>query len=254
MRELKLSESVALNFINVARKSIEIPALKAEIALGNMTVSKARKIVPVLNLENQSEWIEKAKALPQRKLEKEVARIAPKAGVPEKVNYLTEDRLHLSLSVGEKLMQKLRRIQDLESQRKKQAVSLEEAMDVLSDLYLQKNDPLEKAKRAQHRTQKAVHHSTPRPTHQPALYPAPKQTLSSVARQINRVAITAALKHQINLRDNAQCTYVDYKGDRCNSRRWLDIHHIKPISCGGTNVIDNLATLCFAHHKIVHQT
>src|SRR4051794_31056093 len=57
---LKLSESTALNFINVARKSVEVPALKQEIEAGNLSVSKARKIVPVLTSENQAEWIEKA--------------------------------------------------------------------------------------------------------------------------------------------------------------------------------------------------
>lgn len=74
---LKLSESTALNFINVARKAVQVPALKEAIQQGNLSVCKARKIVPVLTTQNQAEWIEKAKTLPTRKLEKEIAKVAP---------------------------------------------------------------------------------------------------------------------------------------------------------------------------------
>ena len=42
---LKLSESVAYIFINVARKSRQVPQLKEEIRRGNISVSKAKKIV-----------------------------------------------------------------------------------------------------------------------------------------------------------------------------------------------------------------
>src|SRR5262249_48620973 len=76
---LKLPEGTAYNFINVARKAREVPALKAAIAASDLSVGKARRIVSVLTLENQDEWIEKAKNLSQRSLEKEVARVNPSA-------------------------------------------------------------------------------------------------------------------------------------------------------------------------------
>ena len=63
VHDLKLSESVALNFINVARKSVQVPELKAEIEAGSFCVSKARKIVSVITPENKTDWIEKAKTL-----------------------------------------------------------------------------------------------------------------------------------------------------------------------------------------------
>src|SRR5947208_1908843 len=57
MRILKLTESVAFNFIVVARKAKEVPELKAVINSGMLSVSKARKITPVINKQNQSEWL-----------------------------------------------------------------------------------------------------------------------------------------------------------------------------------------------------
>ena len=50
---LGLSPEVAYTFINVARKTKEVPALKEEIKQGTITVSKAKRISPVLNGANQ---------------------------------------------------------------------------------------------------------------------------------------------------------------------------------------------------------
>ena len=78
VQALGLSESVAANFVTVARKAREVPVLHEAIQSGALTVSKARKITPVLTLQNHDEWIEKAKSLSTRKLEEEVARVAPR--------------------------------------------------------------------------------------------------------------------------------------------------------------------------------
>src|SRR4051812_48212484 len=77
VKGLKLSEANASNFITVARKSKTVPELKQAIAAGEITVSKARKITPVITKQNQAHWIEMAKILPKQKLEKEVAKVMP---------------------------------------------------------------------------------------------------------------------------------------------------------------------------------
>jgi hypothetical protein len=45
---LKLSKSQSYSFMTVCRKSKEVPELKKEIESGGLTLSKARRIVPVL--------------------------------------------------------------------------------------------------------------------------------------------------------------------------------------------------------------
>jgi len=75
VEELDLTEHIALNFIKVARKAREIPELKKEIQKGNLSVSKARKITSVIKKENFPVWLEKLKTLPQKELEKEVAKM-----------------------------------------------------------------------------------------------------------------------------------------------------------------------------------
>ncbi|MBW7877197.1 MAG: HNH endonuclease, partial [Candidatus Cloacimonetes bacterium] len=53
------------------------------------------------------------------------------------------------------------------------------------------------------------------------------------------------------LRDKGRCSFEKY-GRRCNRRRFLNIHHIKPVKDGGQNTVDNLATLCETHHIYLH--
>lgn len=147
VQALGLSESVTSNFITVARKARETPMLQSAIRNGTLPVSKARKITPVLTLENQAEWIEKAKILSSRKLEEEVARIAPREAPPERMKVIAEDRVELRLGISKTVQDKLKRVQDLESQRAARAVRLEETLEALLDVYLESKDPVKRAER-----------------------------------------------------------------------------------------------------------
>jgi hypothetical protein len=71
---LKLSEDTSYNLIAVARKSCEVPALKEAIRSGATTISKARKVISVINKENQDAWLTLLAHAPARVIEKEVAR------------------------------------------------------------------------------------------------------------------------------------------------------------------------------------
>ena len=72
----------------MARKTSEVPALKAEIKRGSITVSKARKMTSVLNALNQDHWLKLARESSSRTIEKHVALISPKTAVREKANYI----------------------------------------------------------------------------------------------------------------------------------------------------------------------
>lgn len=219
---LKLSESVAYTLITLARKSREIPELKTKIEAQAIPITQARLIAPILNQSNQDEWIAKAETLSKRALEKEIKKTFPEKCVRETSRYVSENRIELKLGVNEGLMEKLKRIQDLVSQSTGQAATLEEALDQMAELFLAKKDPVQKARRAT--------------KHVP-----------------ERVLKGAALRHEINQRDGGQCTFSDSAGKRCEERRWLDVHHIKPRGHGGQDVLENLATLCRAHHQILHK-
>jgi hypothetical protein len=153
-QELQLTEAIAYGFIQVARKSREIPELKKAICEGDLTVSKAKRVVSVLTPKNQDTLLNMAKTLPKRQIEKEVAEINPKAAVPERTRYVTEERLELRVGLSETAMRQLKRAQDLLSSKKRRAVSLEDVLEAMTEEYLDRHDPIEKAKRAQNREQR----------------------------------------------------------------------------------------------------
>ncbi|MGE3759068.1 MAG: HNH endonuclease, partial [Pseudobdellovibrionaceae bacterium] len=128
-------------------------------------------------------------------------------------------------------------IQDLLSQETKRPASLEDALDEMANLYLEKKDPVRKAERAQKRKsagrQKVV-------------------TGRSHSKSPQRKKLSAETKHALNLRDGRQCTEMGPSGQRCENRRWLDYHHIIPISAGGADELENLVTLCRGHHEARH--
>ena len=265
-RSLGLSESVAYNFITVARKASEVPELREKLQTQEMTLSNAKTIAPILNSANQEKWLEAASTLSKRELEKELAKEFPERSVQETTRYVAEERMELKLGISEALLKKLKRVQDLES--KNSAASLEQALEAMADSYLAKNDPLEKAKRARQLFPECVWKVLiPSFTRSDGLEMAPendlrhpyenhRQFLGLSKHTPGRVnpnprVIPAHLKHSVQTRDQAQCTHSK-SGKRCQERRWLDIHHIEPLAQGGETTLNNLTLLCKAHHQMLH--
>lgn len=237
-QNLGLSEDLACSYINISRKSREVPALKSAIADGSITISKANRLTRVMNQENQKHWLEVAKTSSKRALEKLVASENPRAAVVEKINYVSADRLEMQVGISEKLMIQLRRAQDVISQKKRRPVSLEEVIDVICADYLRREDPLEKAERqlAKGKLRDTV--------------PQQPQRLSGPGRI--RPPIPSATRHLLTLSSNSQCVYRLPNGKRCVERRFLEIHHVRPLSEGGGHDIENLQILCSAHHQHQH--
>lgn len=226
---LSLSEAVAYNFICVARKARAVPELKEAIARGALSVSKARKITPVLTNENKTEWLEKAVNLSQRDLEREIARAQPRPLPVDRIKYVTGERLELRMGISEEIFEKLKYARDLTSQRSREPATLEATLEAALNCYLEKHDPVRKAQRA--------------------------RKSEPVARQVTegeRPAIPAAVFHAVNTRDGWRCAFV-YNGERCRERRFLEIHHKLPLARGGEHSVDNLITLCAKHHKYHHR-
>jgi hypothetical protein len=231
---LGISESVAYNLISVCRKAREVPELKSGLRDGTITLSNARKVAPLLSPENKGEWLKKAQDLSARQLEKEVARVRPETAAPEKVKYVSGSRTQLQVGLSEQDLLELRRAQDLLCQSRGRSVSLEEVIVALTKEYLKRKDPVERAKR--HRVKKGAEIN--------ALPAAPSY---------GREPLPAAVRHQINFRDQGRCAHTNDRGERCSQTRWLEIHHVQPVSQGGPNTPDNLITLCSEHHGWVHR-
>jgi len=310
VESLQFSEHRALNFISVARLCKKVPELQKEIEDG-LGISKARKLSAVLTPDNKTEWFLKAKSLSQKLLEREVSAVCPKELVHESSRYVAKDRLKLILGISEEGFETLKRVLDLESQRQKKAVSIEDALSEMMEIYLEKRDPLRKAKQITMRKVEAISEkkrtlkpdqnlkptvsnctkssiscvqekekraidgpfslssSSLTPLNQVSQIPSRKkfETLfrlesskngkSFVARRVKRFTretIPAAVQHQVLLRDQGTCQFpTKTSGNHiCGQKRWIHLHHIVPVAKGGPNTLENLSTLCSAHHKLIH--
>lgn len=264
VQRLQLSESQTSGFITVARKSQEVPLIKKSIEKGTLTVSKAKRITSVITTDNQDHWIELASTSTQKKVEREVALAQPEKMITEKTTYINPlipigekvslkqncPKIKLELGLSEKTMIQLRRAQDILSQKKKQPVNLEKTLEALLETYLLKYDPVEKAKRQESRGKLNKNSKATQKQH--SLRNAEKVGPSNNKIVNTRPALPAQLKHSIYLKAGGQCMAKNPNGERCEQRRFLEIHHTQPLSQGGRNHIDNLTLLCSGHHSVCH--
>jgi hypothetical protein len=144
---LGLSEAQAYNYIAVARKAVEVPALKAAVESGEITISKARRITSVINEENQEKWLCLAQDLTQRQLEKEVATAHPLQAAPESTRFINDSVLEMRVNVNEATFLMLERVKEILREKHQSAVSSDQALKALCGEFLGKHDPVVKAER-----------------------------------------------------------------------------------------------------------
>lgn len=227
-RALKFSRAQCFYFKSVAEKSEVIPEIKDAILQGELTLSQARRIVPVVNQENSKHWIDQAKNLSQVELEKMISEHNPNAHpVKERIKPVAKDTSELRISVDKETEENLKALQDILSQKLSRAASLTETMAWMSRVCREKFDPIEKAKRAISSRKQ----NEPKPGRRP---------------------IPQDVKHEVVTRDKNQCTYVSREGRRCSQKRWLHFHHEKEVRMGGLNTASNLKLLCSTHHRMLH--
>lgn len=232
-QELRLTESVAYNFINVGRKVRHPSRLRSAIRDGELSVTKARKMTAVMTAENEAQWAERAKKLSTRELEKTVVRERPLEACPPRVRYMTSKSVQLIVTLSEETMLKLRELEHLA-----EADAAVVLTRLIADAY-EKRSPERKARRAMVKKGR--------------MSPVEKEREPKTADGERR-AVPASVKHQVILRDGRRCSLRHPKtGRRCQSRRYLQLHHRKPVSEGGRHEVENLTTLCAIHHREWHR-
>jgi hypothetical protein len=249
-RALKLSRAQAFYFKTVADKSEEVPEIKSAVIQGELTLSQARRIAPVVTKENHEQWIEKAKALPQKELEREVTAVNPKAHVQEKIRPVAKELSELKVPVDRETEENLEMLREILSQKCGKAATLAEVIAWAAETTREKFDPVRKAQRSRRISSGNAGNSKPqRQTDQPKGHSV---LLEHQTVQAGRQPIPASVKHPVALRDGMQCAHVSSDGRRCEQKRWLQLHHQVAVKNGGLNTIQNLQTLCQMHHRFVH--
>ncbi len=246
---LELSEANAYALIQVMRKSREVPELKQEISVGNLTISKARRIVPVLSSENKREWVEKAKSLPKAQLEREVAQVSGEIPKAEFLKPISQDRSRLRVDLSEGTASDLRRAQVIASSSKRKNLTLEEVLADALQFYLQHKDPVRKKMGPSSRLNKEGREFQINKRESVTLPSAP--TRRKGPKLVSR-RIPEPMKRAVWSRDEAQCQFHSKTGKVCGEVRHLEIHHARAWAMGGGHEAYNLTLRCRAHHQQWH--
>lgn len=238
---LKLDDAIAYALITIARKSATVPQLERAIVEKRLTASKASRIVSVLTPSNANELIQFAQNHTKSEVEFEMARRNPKAASRNRAKPISGEFVELQVTIKKETLEKLKRVESLLAQ-KGQDSGWGNLLDQALDQYIEKHDPVKKAERAQKRK----------------LGPGrvklkPIVEKPSFTAYQKRTPLTAEQKHAVFARDQGRCTHMGSNSHRCNSDRWIQVHHIIPVSQGGTNALENLTTLCSFHHDLAHQ-
>jgi hypothetical protein len=287
VRDLGLSESTTCDIINVARTAKIVPQLKEQLEQGLGGISKLRKICPVLkkaHAENKpeeiAEWLKKTVTMCTREIEKEVAKVSPAPRRKESIRRIDENTSSLNINLSDEERKLLEKAQNLSSSKNKSCQNMTETIVQALQEFVEKHDPVKKAERQKERQQKKE--SAAQAVEQPSVTEDGKGTKSitetdasknesvtdanpevdktetvtndkSETEKTGRQSISAAIIHEVNLRDGGQCTYVSPDGRRCECSRFLHLHHVKPVALGGENTVENLITICAAHHRLIHE-
>jgi len=239
---LMLSEANSYTYTQIAKKAKEIPALKTEIEKGNLEISKARRILPVITEENHATWIEKAETLTRVELEKEILKENPEVPLKESVRRLTKNRVSLKLSLTDEDFRLLQRLKTL-----LKSASYEEALSKAVKELIQRKDPLKKAERVMRKKSEA-----PQSSGEFILGELIPGSKGGVVRIAKRTPIPASIRHQVFLRDQGKCCYRGVDGRVCHSSHFIEIHHIKAVARNGSHSLENLTSLCATHHRYHH--
>ena len=144
---LSLSESQAHQFISVMRKAQIVPKLKEAIKNGEISLPKAALITPELNASNQELWLAKAKSLNTREIKLELLKNSPTPKIKELLTPRASNLVELRLGISTELMEKLKRAQDLLSQKSRKCLNLVDTLDAVFSSHLEREAPENKAKR-----------------------------------------------------------------------------------------------------------
>ena len=249
---LGLSESTAYAFISVARKSDEVALLFGAIEEQRISVAKASRIVSALTIENAAVLIEFARTHSTRETEFEVAKLRPKAAAPDRARPISEDLIKLEMCVSKAVLAKLQRAQALVASKTGKHTGYEGVLDAVLTEFIERHDPVTKAERAH--AKKMAKEVMDELSPEPSVDKIRENTTQLCTRRVlPRKPPNAAQKHEVSARDGGRCTHIDSAGKRCDSDRWLHVHHLIPVSRGGGNEPENLVTLCSFHHDLAHQ-
>jgi hypothetical protein len=144
-------------------------------------------------------------------------------------------------------------VRDLMSGKFPEGATIEQVFQTLLASYLERHDPGKRHERREKRltSRKAKEARASILDQIRSDPPASAEGQEAMPVPIESRHVPAALRDEIHVRDEGQCTYVGPDGRRCEARRCLAIDHRRPFALGGDTSAENCGLLCRAHNQLV---
>ena len=275
-QELKFSRSRTGDFICLARRLDDLPAVREALASGKLGYTKAREIVAVATPATEKRWLAVAQG-PRKDLVSEVKRVkrAAKADpaqgelIPAAAPVVAPRELPVRFQVELSPEQEARRAALVERLHKLGGVPADRAellLEALAALVETKEDEIRGniTPRGAHSVRPPVQIHV----HEDAATGRMTVETDSGERELGRAeaermrcdaavcrsggrnttTIAPRMRREVLARDRHRC-----QAPGCGRTRFLEVHHILSRSRGGSNRADNLVTLCAACHRLRHE-
>ena len=199
----------------IASRLEKLPTIREAFDSGKLTWTKAREIVSVATPETEAEWLEKARVLSNRDLEKEVRRHDGRGSgafatvtisMPVEVLEMWNDSYELAERLSGTALEKWQVLEP----------SLAEFLGTHLPIVA------------------AAYGNGPSPSEAP--------------ETDDEKELPESVRNAVLDRDQWECSFPG-----CTMRKTLEVHHIVFRSRGGSNEPGNLICLCRMHHALVHR-
>jgi len=276
MTELGFSTSRTGDFIRLARRLDDLPAVRKAVASGELGYTKAREIVAVATPATEKRWLAVAQGT-RRELIREVKRVKraaqadPAQGelMPSAATVVAPRELPVRFRVDLSPEQEVRRAALVERLHKLGGAPADRAellLEALAALVETKEDDI----RGNMTPRGALHSRPPVQIHVHENAESRRMTIQTASgeRELSRAeaerlrcdaticqpgkrnttTIPPRVRREVLARDRYRC-----QAPGCGRTRFLEVHHKVPRNRGGSNQPENLVTLCSSCHRLWHE-
>jgi len=274
VQELGFSKSRTDDFIRLAKRLDNLPAVRKAVESGELGYTKAREIISVATPETQDTWLKAAKGT-RKELVNEVKKAKRAAKVdPAQVELLPSSppvvaprelpvclRMNLTPEQEARRSALVERLHKLGGVPNDRAELMLEALAVLvetKELQRQKCPRGHLASRPPVQIHVHENEETGRMTVQTdagerelSLAEAERMRCDAAVCEHggrNTTTIPPRVRRKVLARDKHRC-----QAPGCGRTRFLEVHHIVSRQQGGNNQADNLVTLCASCHRLWHE-
>ncbi len=255
--ELGFSETRISDFMRLARKLDQLPAVKT--ALPEIGYTKAREIVAVASPQTEAAWVEAARSGTREQLTAKIKRVKAQARRPGAALFAPPDEPALAAEVPVRISveftpEQFARWEALWEQVRKRGTTgdraeiLLEALAALGETFPRgKSDAPVQIHVHQCVSCGEVETGGRKLSRADAERLQCDAAISEPGRR-NTTTIAPKTRREVLARDRHRC-----QAPGCGRQRFLEVHHKTPRNAGGTNDAANLVTLCASCHRLWHE-